>query len=153
MLCHGVPIKVPCVITHHVIQHWELCYVVGSYVIPPLGAVPWHNSWMALPSRFCTRIIWSQFALKCFGLSPSRFVETLVWQSYVLYGFMKLGHWQIEPTKEYNRFPCGITCSILGTTELTNWDDVAWEVFTKKNTATSESNFSAQMWPYKYVQQ
>ena len=29
-------------ITHHVIPHW-VCYVVGTCVIPPLGAVPWHN--------------------------------------------------------------------------------------------------------------
>ena len=27
----------------YVIQHWVPCYVVGTYVIPRLGAVPWHN--------------------------------------------------------------------------------------------------------------
>ena len=32
-----------------------------------------HNSWMAMPSRFCTTIIWSRFAWECFRLSQSQF--------------------------------------------------------------------------------
>ena len=34
-----------------------------------------YNSWMAMPSRFCTTIIWSRFAWECFKLSQSQFWE------------------------------------------------------------------------------
>ena len=45
-------------------------YEAGHWQIVPTKE---YNSWMAMPSRFCTTIIWSRFAWECFRLSQSQF--------------------------------------------------------------------------------